>query len=66
MTLGFVCLAIGLLGLASGIFLIRNREVVGANFSIAAGAVVVVGSLVPLLLGAVVLLVTAGPGISIP
>ena len=65
MTFGFVCLAIGLLGLAGGIFLIRNCEVVSRKFSVTAGAVIVAGSLVPLLLGAVVLLVTVAPGISI-
>ncbi|KQS22368.1 MULTISPECIES: hypothetical protein [unclassified Frigoribacterium] len=65
MTFGVVCLAIGLLGLAGGIFLIRNREVVSPKFSVTAGAVIVAGSLVPLLLGAVVLLVTVAPGISI-
>jgi len=66
MTFGLVCLAIGFLGLAGGIFLIRNRQVVSAKCSVVAGAVVVVGARVPLLFGALVLLVTAGPGISIP
>jgi hypothetical protein len=65
MTFGFVCVAIGLLGLAGGIFLVRSREVVSPKFSLTAGAVVIAGSLVPLLLGAVVLLVTVAPGISI-
>jgi hypothetical protein len=64
-TLALVCLIAGLIGLCAGVFLIRNREVVSAKFSVAAGVVIIVGSLVPLLLGAVVLLVTVAPGISI-
>jgi hypothetical protein len=63
--LALVCLTAGLIGLCAGVFLLRNREVVSPKFSVAAGVVVIVGSLVPLLLGAVVLLVTAAPGISI-
>ncbi|NRD26921.1 hypothetical protein [Frigoribacterium sp. VKM Ac-2836] len=46
-------------------FLIRNRAVVSTKISVAASVVIVIGSLVPLLLGAVVLLVTVEPGISI-
>ena len=65
MTLALVCLTAGLIGLCAGVFLLRNREVVSAKLSVAAGVVVIVGSLVPLLIGAVVLLVTVAPGISI-
>jgi hypothetical protein len=64
-TLALVCLTAGLIGLCAGVFLIRNREVVSAKFSVAAGVVIIVGSLVPLLIGAVVLLVTVAPGISL-
>jgi hypothetical protein len=63
--LALVCSTAGLIGLCAGVFLLRNREVVGAKFSVAAGVVIIVGSLVPLLIGAVVLLVTVAPGISI-
>ena len=60
-----MCLTVGLMGFCAGVFLVRNREVVSAEYSVAAGVVVIVGSLVLLLLGAVVLLVTVAPGISI-
>jgi len=54
-TLALVCLTARLIGLCAGAFVIRNREVVSEKFSVAAGVVIALLSVVPVLVGVVFL-----------